>query len=169
MNSDQPQEVESKQETGKFSASLYSKLESHKDEPANPEVIDKESSEQKFKENEKNLKEDRLVKESKIEIPMAPDNRKILKTGTPHKLHQVDLSSKTQSIEDIQNIQHEDVSIQLQSNKSQSKFTSSFQRSNEEGESDFITQKSTEKPMVPNLLESKDKFIELQKKLGTLS
>ena len=57
---------------------------------------------------------------------MAPDNRKVLKSGTPHKLQQVDLASKAQSIEEIQNIKHEDVSIHLPNNKSQSKLTSSF-------------------------------------------
>lgn len=44
-----------------------------------------ESSEQKFKENEKNLKEERLTKESKIELPLALENRKIIKAVTPVK------------------------------------------------------------------------------------
>jgi len=41
------------------------------------------ASAEKFKENEKHLNEDRLKKESKIEIPLTLDSRKIGKFNTP--------------------------------------------------------------------------------------
>lgn len=44
------------------------------------EILDQS---EKFKENEKNLKEERLKKESKIEIPLGLDNRKVLKSTSP--------------------------------------------------------------------------------------
>ena len=122
---------------------------------------DLESSEQKFKENEKNLKEDRLIKESKIEIPMAPEKRALLKSGTPHKRVNLETGEKPSSIEEIQNITHDNVSINLQNSTSQSNFQS-VKKVNEDGSERKL------EGMPQNLIGHKDKYTELHKKLNTL-
>lgn len=38
---------------------------------------------EKFKQNEKNLKEERLKKESRMELSLASENRKFMKSTTP--------------------------------------------------------------------------------------
>jgi hypothetical protein len=65
-------------------------------------------SSEKFKENEKNLKEERLKKESKIEIPLGLDNRKVLKSTSPTPALQ-----KEASIEDC-TVNKEEVSLNSQ-------------------------------------------------------
>ena len=63
-----------------------------------PSLIDKQdaltrkskevfASAEKFKENEKNLNEDRLKKESKIEIPLTLESRKLGKSSTPMQIN----------------------------------------------------------------------------------
>lgn len=49
---------------------------------------------------------------------MAPEKRPILKSGTPHKVNPSELDNNAQNIEEIQNIPHEDVSINLHNSSS---------------------------------------------------
>lgn len=76
-----------------------------------------ESSEQKFKENEKNLKEERLTKESKIELPLALENRKIIKAVTPVKSSNEN-DKIGQKLEEINSLKHEENIPNLKMNQS---------------------------------------------------